>query len=235
MKYEVLRNDRVIRRATDYDPTQAKQLLDRYGLGCSSIPLTMTKRFSVASIHFMPVEEVKPRVDRLHRLSTHPERVVTEEAVVYTYSVVEKTPQTLKREAIQRLDELHAQYEQSFTPFEECLIKFDLQARINVAGLVKGFQSGVLTQTQWRAKKLLQEDRAFEPNVFDPSILESVKLPITSVQEAEQLQAAIVRATDLGFSIKSTLEEHIETLNDDAIKTYRVERAFQEALNNATN
>jgi hypothetical protein len=233
MLYEVLRNERIVQRAMPYDVEKTRYILRRFGLNPDLAPLDLHHKVSIATVHLMPVQENRPYIDRFHRYGSNPTREVTDDAVIYTYTKEPKGLSTIKADLIETLDRKHTAYESGYFRYENHLIRMDLQARINIQGVVEGFQSGILTSTQWRCKRI---DNMESPDIeqalsgIDTRSLEPTQWPLTSLEAAQMLRTAIIQSVNRGFYAKNQIEQEIKALDETSVREYSVEVRFNELV-----
>ena len=216
----------------DYDRDHVRAFLKRLGLNPDQAPYALERKTQIASLTLMPVVEVKPTLDAFERLSSQPTRVIEPERIVYTYSAVAKSVETIRSERLDELEHVHDRYEAGFVMHRDCLLVFDLKARVNAAGLVKGFEEGTITQTDWRAK---QADGEWdEDSSVDASVLKKVRIPIDSIDEARDVQSAIIGAVDRGFKTKKHVESAIEAADEATLRDFSVSTEFNDYLTTLT-
>ena len=215
MKCEILRGDRVIMQNRLFVQDDVKRLIARHGGDVSKVPVRFSKKITMGTISIYPVREVYTADG--FSFSTNPVRTVEDNAVVYTYGSQPMSVTEIATRIKATASKLHDDYEAGMVEYEGVFIAIDLEARINVTGLVDNFEAGVLTEQEWRGRTA-------------PEGGEIATVMISSTEEAKALKAFITAAVAKGFGARSVIESELQALIDaddlEGIKAYNVQERF---------
>lgn len=216
MKCEILRGNRVIMQSRSFVQDDVKRLIAKHGGDVSKVPVSFSKKITMGSITLYPVREIH-NTDAFS-VSTNPVRTVEDDAVVYTYDSHPMSVTDIATRIKATASRLHDKYEAGMVEYEGVYIAIDLEARINVTGLVDNFEAGVLTEQEWRGRT------APEGGVIATVL-------ISSTEEAKALKAFITAAVAKGFGARAVIESELQALIDaddlGGIKAYNVQERFE--------
>jgi len=91
MRTEILRNNSLIAGPMDYDAARVRDIVMRQGGDYRLIPNGLINAIHIGTISVLPVRNVKPEITVMQAYG-QPERSVTDDAVTYTYPVIERDP-----------------------------------------------------------------------------------------------------------------------------------------------
>lgn len=226
MAYEILRNGSPFIAEQDYCRNSIQLLFQKLGLNPDQAPHSVAEKTHVATLTFMPVEEIKPALGAFERVSAHYTRAVYENKILYLYEAQALSMEEIREQRHAELDAVHERYETGYLTYQSCLIKFDLKARVNAAGLVKGFEEGTISATDWHAKQRVEGADAED----EEAPLVKVLLPITTLEQARLLLSAMITAINRGYEAKKQIRTALETADEQTLRSYVVSRSFQTQL-----
>lgn len=204
MKCEIMRGERVIAAQAEFSAEAVRAIVRKQGADASQVPDRLMRRVDIGTIRLYPVREVAPVLARFEVLADAV-RTVEADAVVYTYGKRTQSLAEAKALVKRQIASAHDRYESGRVEYQGIWIKFDLEARINAAGLADSLASGEIAQSEWRGR--LRDERR-------PRYTDVATLPIASAEAARALKDAIVAAVNNGFTAKAALEQAVNDAAD---------------------
>lgn len=220
MNCEIIRGELVIAQNIPFNQEDVRKLIGKHGGNPAVVPSQIDEKIETGTITIYPV--INAHNTDFLKVEDGYEREVGEDYVTYTYLYRDKTAMELADEYLSVLSDTHDKYEAGRVDYAGVFIKIDLEARINVTGLVDNFEAGLLTTEQWRGTTTAEGGTVST-------------LSIESVEDAKDLKLGITTAVAKGFGARATAEQEIATMVEnedmDALVSYDPIGRFTEIVN----
>jgi hypothetical protein len=209
MKCEIFRNGNKVMGPVVYNAQVVKDFLGRHGCNNASTPKTLTRMFSVATFTIKPVREVKPNLTVGQKYVGFNSRESAGE-IIHDYIVGNKTLDEIRIEHLRRLSELHNAHERNGLIHRGVVIASDIEARVNAKATLDLFNSGAVTNVNWRGRELPPTNSVMGLEEKTPP----ASIPVTSVEEMTGLYNAIADHLSKGFAARSAVEDMVAQLTE---------------------
>lgn len=226
MKCEITRGGDIYAANMEFNSDAVRKVVAKLGGNPAHVPGTLVKAIETGAIIVSPVREVFPVLSRFEVLGAYTRTVVDGE-VVYTYDKKTLTVDEAKSQVRVAIAATHDAYERTRVEHRGVWIKFDLEARINIAGIVEQFEAGAISESVWRGRVKEEGSRAGRYGGL-------AVIPMATVEEAKAVKLAIIAAVSHGFTVKGELEAAVDaatTLDElaavNAIQAYGLARTSQ--------
>lgn len=218
---EIIRNNVTVAGPMPFEASRVRDIVMRQGGDYRLVPNGLNGPRAIGGINLLPVRVAQPALTRMQTYGP-PERVVNEEAVTYTYPVVDRETGEVRDELKEALARHHEDRDQGRFEHRGVMIANDLEARINAKGVLEAFESGALTNTHWRGRALTNEDTDEEgPN----------RIPVASAQEMKAIYDAIFGRLNACFAAREAVDEMLNTASDEGLAALDVRAEFDAVLN----
>jgi hypothetical protein len=223
MKCEIIRNGNTIVSEMDFNVNRVRDIVARQGGDYRLVPNALTAAIHIGSIQILPVKYDMPVTTQAQRCGK-PVRTVSDSLVTYSYPVEEKTEDELRNELLTQVSRIHESYDSGRMEYQGVSIAVDLEARVNAEGVLKRFERGLMSATQWNGQAVTSTDENGN-EVTGPS-----KVAIGSTADMQALYDAVFAHLEAGFIAKEMLKAELESADAVTLATVDVNARWNEIV-----